>query len=334
MNDYCDSNATACSACSGNWTDGTNLGLGSSLTTPTPALRTQAPSRGGDLFDGNTPPPVASTSSRVPAPTRAPTYPPTHPPTSITSFPPVSATASGQQACLEASKDARAVTKLLQGSPGETVTLERSATQLCTLWQVNAARTTIIPVGRSYHGHPWEPYGGKLNWVKFQCNQERCTLTLPELPDGFSYELAGFDYELPKRDEIARFLEQPTFGPTRKEINALQDTPFAEWISKQQNNVPLSSHRKFFRERATALTPGRPSKMGISTQPCQAGARYRSYSFSPIDRFQELEIRTDPGTGRKILLREGQAMTVLEATSLTVQQRGNNAVPVALQDGL
>lgn len=56
-----------------------------------------------------------------------------------------------------------------------------------------------------------------------------------------------------------------------------------------------------------------PSYQGVPTHACAAGTRYRKYAFSDKDYARELEIRTDPATGRKILLIDGQARTVVPA---------------------
>ena len=55
--------------------------------------------------------------------------------------------------------------------------------------------------------------------------------------------------------------------------------------------------------------------MGVPTRACARGTRYRRYAFSDQDKNKDLQVQTDAATGRKILLVEGQARTVL--TDLT-----------------
>ena len=234
----------------------------------------------------------------------------------------------GAYSCERADKDGRAVPSTFSGSAGDLVSLKRSG-WLCTLWQVHPERKEIIPVGRSYGGNDWEPYSGKWSQLKFNCNGESCSVTLPDLPDRYFYELVAFDYDLPRHDEIARFLEQASFGPTRNAIKSFPNS-FATWIQEQQA-LPLTSHRKFFRERATMRTQ-RPDNMGIHSHPCKRGARYRRYALTEVHIRTELEISTDDPTGRKILSFGGEVLTVLNTSVLFARPRGKAAI--ALPDGM
>lgn len=263
----------------------------------------------------------------VPPTTPKPTVPPVKTPTDKPTLYPVEAPSPkpifptrkpsegnpGTFFCTLAEKDGRASTAPLNRQAGDVIQLARSP-QLCSLWQVDPSRSQIVPVGRSYQGNAWEPYAGKFDQVKFACDATQCSLTLPELPEGFTYELAGFDYELPREDEVARFLEQASFGPTRETISSFPKT-FAEWIKQQQEVIPMSSHREFFRERAS-FRSDETSSRGINSNPCKAGSRYRRYTFTRRDFQHEVEIRTDDKTGRKILLIKGQTRTVLDTSSL------------------
>ena len=232
------------------------------------------------------------------------------------------------QACWTAKNDARAVTKALEMSKEGVVYLSRSF-QLCTLVQVDVNRTRFVPVGRSYENNAWEPYMTNLLVVPptFSCDPVTCQVKLPPLLPGHSYELVGYHYTVPKRDEIARFLEQATFGPTR---NALDQFPssFGHWIKDQQDVVPPSLHREFYRARLNARIDV-PSTIGLPTQPCDGGARYRRFAFTELD--QEIDIRTDSATGRKVLYVDNQARTVLETKKLTVRERG---IETEVADGM
>lgn len=296
-NAYCDANVTACLACSGLFVAERTLGTTLTTTAPTtPYLR--LPATNGPATP--TAPSAERTLSAVP------TF------------------AVAGQACLEAAEDGQAVTTtlLLETDNGnEIVFLERS-NQLCTLWQVNPSRTHKIPIGRSYHGYAWEPYSGKYDQLEFHCDSSTCSVTLPPLPnDDYQYELVAFDHELPSReDEVARFLEQATFGPTRETIRSIPDT-FEEWIKDQQEEIQMSSHRQFFRERATQRSSV-PSARGISTHPCKAGSRYRKYALTDRDNQQDVTFYTDPVTGRKLVIVDDQARTVLDTTSPLVGSDG------------
>ena len=229
--------------------------------------------------------------------------------------------------CEAVAKDARGVATPLNAKSGNTVYLQRSK-QLCTLWQVDKRGPDKIPVGRSYLGHEWEAYGGDLHELKFKCDNEVCSLVLPDLPNGFEYELVAFDHELPKRDEIARFLEQATYGPTREELDAFPDS-FAEWVKDQQDNVELSSHRAFFREHLSWRQPY-AARSGITTTPCEAEARYRRATFDNTGFMPQYEFRTDSKKRFVIYQEDGFLLTVLNATTLIV---GEPDSKVKLREG-
>lgn len=121
----------------------------------------------------------------------------------------------------------------------------------------------IIPVARTYESHDWERYLqlGKLSLnVDFECSQRRCLITLPQPDPGFNYMIMSSKHDMSKEDEIARFLEQATFGVTRQAIQEIDSiggtnnpiTKMAKWIKDQQDPVvtPPTSHREYFRLRA------------------------------------------------------------------------------------
>lgn len=207
----------------------------------------------GDLFDNGGDPSsgeLGGTAWPTPSPTTtAPTPEPTIMPTTMhPTF------VEAGQACLEAADDGRAITSALEDDNidvNNRVLLQRSD-QLCTLWQINAARTQILPVARSYNGQKWEAAGGAFaekHDLKIQCDWVTCAIRLPQAPAGYTYELAGFFHELPVRDQVARFLEQTTFGPTLEDLNdfTASSISYAAWIKAQQDSVPMTSHRAFYR---------------------------------------------------------------------------------------
>lgn len=192
--------------------------------------------------------------------------------------------------------------------------------RLCTLVQVAPDRASFKPIGRSYNGHNWETSAGQFSSsVSFACNGAMCTANLASLANtgGAVYQLTSFDVPESyngQRDEIARFLEQTTFGPTKEDLNAF-GTPsnlqsaFANWIKTQQTTVPITSHRALFRRHTNARME-HASGFGAVTHPCQAGTRYRRYTFSIKDRREFVEIRTVGN--KKVISIHGFVRTVIE----------------------
>jgi hypothetical protein len=125
--------------------------------------------------------------------------------------------------------------------------------------------------------------------------------------------LAAFDHRLPFRDEVARFLEQATFGPTREALDSFSGS-FAGWVKDQQENVPLTSHRAYFRERLYQPYD-RPGEYGLVSHPCRRGSFYRKSAIPSLfaGGWGDVEFRTDSTTGRSIVGRGGQAYTVVGA---------------------
>ncbi|KAL3925082.1 MAG: hypothetical protein SGILL_000638, partial [Bacillariaceae sp.] len=84
---------------------------------------------------------------------------------------------------------------------GDTLEIENSGSgQLCALVEVSSdgvssrrmlesgtAQLEMIPLGRSYSEHDWEPYGGVHSAMKFDCDEGICQVTLPAPADGRSY---------------------------------------------------------------------------------------------------------------------------------------------------
>lgn len=118
---------------------------------------------------------------------------------------------------------------------------------------------------------------------------------------------------MPRKDEIARFLEQATFGPTLSDIDSFdsESTSFANWIQQQQES-PIESHRAFYRTHLNARFDV-PSNQGLPTLACDEGTRYRRAAFSSRDYRKTLEIEED-ALSRTILRMDGQIRTVVDAT--------------------
>jgi hypothetical protein len=214
---------------------------------------------------------------------------------------------------------------------------------LCTLRLVSSTGM-MLPIARSYLGNDWEPYAGGYAGLKFNCSDSACSTRIPGLSrsserryDGYTYQLASFRHSTDHKSQVARFLEQGTFGPTRTELGSFPGSvanwvfpeSFANWVQLQQT-LAMTSHRRFFRERLNHRFE-MPSYQGISTHACAQGTRYRNYAFSDKDTGRYAEVRTDEATGRKIFLVDGQARTVVNVTSLYAGSPENNKV---YEDGL
>ena len=94
----------------------------------------------------------------------------------------------------------------------------------------------------------------------------------------------------------ARFLIQATFGPTRDAIDEL-DGPYAAdygaWIDAQMD-LPLSSHREFYRSRLNPRISGQQPlktvKVGAPKSPCSLGSRWLNFAFSRHDEGKAVKI--------------------------------------------
>lgn len=202
--------------------------------------------------------------------------------------------------------------------------------QLCTLVEVTA-EGFIKPVGRSYNNYDWESSPGEYQHIKFQCEAASCTVALRNLPPGAVYQMTSFTTQLySKSDEVARFLEQASFGPTMDEITQFDHAnllfSFAGWINSQQNDVPLTSHRSIYRQRLNGRQES-PQAIGAPTHPCQKGTRYRKYAFSQKDLSFKLKIQTI--NGMKALSVRGGVRTVVDGP-ITFMHNGQ---AVEISDG-
>jgi hypothetical protein len=191
-----------------------------------------------------------------------------------------------------------------------------SPNRLCTLVQVASDRKSFKPIARSYAGRIWEASGGEFSYLSWKCSSSSCDVNLPRLPTGSVFQLTTFFAPVmfrPGVDEVARFLEQATFGPTATEISTfrLDNLPkaFAGWINNQMMNVPVTSHRALFRRKLNAKMET-ATHNGAVTHPCQKGTRYRLYAFSSKDYEKYLEIET---VGKKRVLKiDGFVRTVVD----------------------
>lgn len=205
------------------------------------------------------------------------------------------------------------------GSGGGFVKLAVSNDKLCTL-TIAMADGFIRPVARSYSGF-WEASSGDFASLQFSCHGDGfCLVKLDDIATERSlvqYQLTSYDTPNYTPDDVAsRFLEQATFGPTRTDINTLLSSgtnlqlAFANWVQDQQQNVPISSHREFFRKHANSQFEF-ASPIGTVTHPCYAGTRYRKFALSSKDDEKTVTIAAASG-GRKSLAVDGQIRTMVD----------------------
>jgi len=163
--------------------------------------------------------------------------------------------------------------------------------------------TNLKPVGRSYNGNNWESAPGDFSRLVFNCNGW-CAVRLPRPPNGRVYVLRSSDYghELRPDDRVARFLERATFGPTKADI---QDFTSPEAWMKKQIVIAPSSHREFYRARATDWFYYTWQVGLLHTGPCDVGSRYRSFAVTQQDRNSYLNIRRSPLDANKLILSIG-----------------------------
>jgi len=168
--------------------------------------------------------------------------------------------------------------------------------ELCTLTESSKS----VPIGRSYNGISWERSAGPYLSLHYSCEGSFCEVTIPEdssIPNQ-TFHLNGLSWQLSKRDEAARFLEQTTFGTTKEALDEMMEgiddgtnlmPKFNTWVENQINEVSASSHRSFYRRYASSRLE-HPSREGEQSRPCEVGARFRWYSFTFSDRFREVKI--------------------------------------------
>ena len=138
--------------------------------------------------------------------------------------------------------------------------------ELCTLTLEYEDESGAVskPIARSYDGNGWEKTAGafsqSLPMPDCSSGLNCIFLDLPP-PEGdknyvlTSYFHAGFG----EKAEVARFLEQSTFGPSRDTINQLHSSSaggdkYRSWIYNQVYNVPMTSHREWFRRRTVPVS--------------------------------------------------------------------------------
>ncbi|KAL3921613.1 MAG: hypothetical protein SGILL_002661 [Bacillariaceae sp.] len=161
----------------------------------------------------------------------------------------------------------------------------------------------LVPVGRSYGGQQWEASAGPFSAFDWNCGGASCTIDLPDPEFGRSFVLITYTHthSYTQYDEIARFLEKTTFGPTRDEIFD-GSFPGKELWMEQQFGLPASSHRQYYRERVTNWHGATGEQGLLKNSPCDEGARFRKYVFLKTDRDRYVTFQDSPYDSTKVVM--------------------------------
>eukprot|EP00934_Nitzschia_sp_Nitz4_P009264 Nitzschia sp. Nitz4//scaffold316_size20630//7257//13186//NITZ4_008656-RA/size20630-snap-gene-0.2-mRNA-1//1//CDS//3329547514//9254//frame0 len=226
---------------------------------------------------------------------------------------------SGILSCPEATAPPLAVFHDVAG----TVHLDNSDLKfgLCTLIEVSAEFATnsslvdaqIKPIARRYHTSDWGAYAGDYSHLTFTCTDATCEVELPAAPVGRMYLLKSYYYKPKYSSRLASFLDKTTFGVTREELDNM-DGSMRDWVLTQMHDIPMSSHRQFFREWSNewAYTTTGVGLVQVDDA-CAIGARYRNFALIPQDRNRTLTITSNARDNTTKLFKvDGELRTVVE----------------------
>ena len=181
-----------------------------------------------------------------------------------------------------------------------------STGSLCTLTEVQTDTSTgedvqVIPIARSYEGRNWESAaGGRASSIfssggALACSDtsSTCTMHLPAASTSSRYVLTSYDHSIGQRNEVARFLDQSTFGVTTNELNYHDGGDWtsnaalyrANYVKNQMDTsvTPMTSHREYWRSRTNPKVT-HSSQVGRTDHPCDPNSRWRKYAFNRHDR--------------------------------------------------
>ena len=205
-------------------------------------------------------------------------------------------------------------------SPESVVSLRYSSKgQLCTLIRVTNDQE-VATVGRSYDGFPWERVAGIFSNLYYSCNASFCDVEIPFTgPDQIYYLISDVHIVTPI-NEIARFLEQATFGTTRSDLAFMRHVTrnytnnnigILSWLQAQfsESQTPPTSHRAYWRNH-TSPRVSFPSKEGTTRHPCSSGSRWRRASFTTNDLGKYVHIQ--PTHNRYLLIVDNRMRTLLD----------------------
>lgn len=187
-------------------------------------------------------------------------------------------------------------------APLEVVFGNPSSNTLCTL-HLETWDGSIIPMARAYGGNGWERTGSGLagTYGEWNCGGGSCSTVLPMSRENAfrngQYVLltrAVEEVTLSDFEERARFYEAATFGPTPELLNDTT-TSFAEYIKDQQETVPMTSHRAFYRKNMNPIWRFDKPEFAARLDPCAALSSWRRYILTVKDVGKDLEVSEQGG---------------------------------------
>lgn len=207
--------------------------------------------------------------------------------------------------------------------------------RMCILssWTTDATKKSAgegyyVALGKSYDEEDWvRPPGRNARLINYNCGaatnsgvsfavgEYLCEVTLPMTSEVLAtgklkemnapYYLTYYERTLSVRNEISRFLQRTTFGPTSAELDALESAFVdlrsassshveameklqTEWVQAQQDastfsTGKFSSLREYYRKRLNPRTP-EVYRIGESgPHPCEQNSRWRKFAFTAYD---------------------------------------------------
>ena len=192
----------------------------------------------------------------------------------------------------------------------------------------NLADFNMAPVARSYAGKDWQRTAGAYAQdLEISCTSAECILKIPALPnlkDGrfvllpLENPLLHESAEYVARASVSRFFQRNTFGPTLAMIDgwnygaASMASEMASWVKNQINATvtSITSHREFFRKRVNGELERELQEIFKVRNPCDAGSRWTTYTFSTDDYDRYIDVSVHPDGGYLISEIEAGVVTV------------------------
>lgn len=265
------------------------------------------------------PPSLRPTKFPTGGPTASPIQPLTELPDSLACLP-----TPGQKVLfrLVKSDDNEAVREVKLAVPQE-------SSLLCTLTLELSSEATpiVIPVARTYNGHPWERAGGRFletyapselrlfqpgndndddggdadPWA--QCTGTVCTVRLPVTGSNGVYSLQTRAAGVSASSQVqkARFLEAATFGATPQDLLSSAADSFspAGWLQDQMHGEGLiTSHRAWYRRHMNPHWGYHKPDFAAGLDPCDGAVptTWRRHIFTVKDFGKEIRVQQHDAT--------------------------------------
>jgi hypothetical protein len=234
---------------------------------------------------------------------------------------------------------------------GSTVTISVTpSNQICTLTRLTTtvdsggnSNTDFAPVGRSYNGRDWDAVAGPYkSEMSFECSalngSNACVVTLPQLDDPAtqSFVLTSYAHTVTPEEEVARFLEQTTFGVTKADMEFFNTesldagTEFPAWVADQITNKEATAHRAYFRSRANGrATRAEDEVVANADKPCNLHSRWKKYAFG----WEEARAWTETPFTIKIMNNSTEWMVILNEKLQPITEVPQSSYGAILNDG-